>query len=64
MVEKESKASWIGDVEEGLERELKACENPAWPMLSSEIRFIHCWTSIMVCEAPLESIISSHWDFN
>jgi len=29
VVEKELKASCIGDVEEGLERELKVCENPA-----------------------------------
>ena len=63
VMEKESKASCIGDAEEGLERELKACENPAWPILSSGIRFIHCWTSIMVCEAPLESIIRTRFTF-
>jgi len=64
LVVNESKASWIGDADEGLERVSKACENPAWPILSREIRFIHCWTSMTVCEAPLESIILSHCDFN
>jgi hypothetical protein len=29
VVEKESRATWIDDGEGGLERELKACENPA-----------------------------------
>jgi hypothetical protein len=29
VVEKESRATWIEDGEEGLESELKACENPA-----------------------------------